>query len=70
MSEAWHPYTEPPSDTRSVILRFSANDAEIVVGFHSKDFNAYALSDRNARQLRFVHPTHWRELTKEERDEQ
>lgn len=68
MSETWHPYTEPPNDTRSVMLRFGEDDDdETAVGFHSKDFNAYALSDRNARQLRFVHPTHWRELTEEER---
>jgi len=59
----WHPYTEPPDDTRSIMLRFGDNDEGAVVGFHSKDFNAYALSDRSARRLNFVHPTHWRELT-------
>ena len=67
--DIWHPYTEPPDNMRQVMLRFSANDEEIVEGVHSKDFNAYALSDWNARRLRFVHPTHWRELTEEERDE-
>ncbi len=60
----WHPYTEPPDDTRWVILRFGDNDEEAVVGFHSKKYNAYAMSEQSERQFRFVHPTHWRELKK------
>ena len=67
MSDIWHPYTEPPSATRSVMLRFDPDGNRDCKGFYSYGFGWYALSDRNARQLRFVHPTHWRELTEEER---
>lgn len=49
------------------MLRFGDNDEGVVVGFHNKDFNAYAMTDRSARLLNFVHPTHWRELTKEKK---
>ena len=63
----WHPYTEPPDDTRSVMLRFGDNDERAVVGFCSKKYNAYAMSEQSESQFRFVHPTHWRELTEEEK---
>jgi hypothetical protein len=49
------------------MLRFGDNDERAVVGFCSKKYNAYAMSEQSERQFRFVHPTHWRELTEEEK---
>jgi hypothetical protein len=63
----WHPYTEPPDDMRSVMLRFDPDGHRDCQGFYSRDFGSYAGSETNARQLRFLHPTHWRELTKEKK---
>ena len=61
----WHPYTEPPDDTRSVMLRFDPDGHRDCQGVYAREFGSYAGSETNARQLRFLHPTHWRELTKE-----
>ena len=63
----WHPYTEPPDDTRSVMLRFDPQGNRDCVGFYSWDFGSYARSETNARRLNFVHPTHWQELTEEKK---
>ena len=63
--KTWHPYTEPPDDTRSVMLRFDPDGHRDCQGVYAREFGSYAGSETNARQLRFLHPTHWRELTKE-----
>ena len=65
--ETWHSYAEPPSDTRTVMLRFDQQGNHDCQGFYSYDFGSYARSETNARRLKFVHPTRWRELTEEEK---
>ena len=65
--ETWHPYTEPPDNMRQVMLRFDPEGNHDCQGFYSQHFSAYARSLRRIMQLRFLHPTHWRELTEEEK---
>ena len=65
--KTWNPYLEPPSDTRTVMLRFDPDGNRDRQGFYWHDFGVYARSETNARRLKFVHPTHWRELTEEEK---
>lgn len=64
--EHWHSYIEPPDDTRSVVLRFGLDGGMDRIGIYSKEFDSYALSEQSARQHRFAHPTHWKELTEVE----
>jgi len=63
----WHPYNEPPDDMRQVILRFGPDGRLDCTGFFCKACGAYAKSNKAAAEQRFVHPTHWRELTKEKK---
>ena len=65
--QTWHPYTEPPDNMRQVMLRFDTNGERDRQGFYSHVIGAYAGSPTSIMRLRFLHPTHWRELTEEEK---
>ena len=68
MSEqTWHPASEPPDNMRQVMLRFDPEGQHDCQGFYSHVIGAYARNEKRLMQLRFLHPTHWRELTEEER---
>jgi hypothetical protein len=65
--KTWHPYTEPPDNIRQVMLRFDPEGNRDCQGVYAREFGSYASIETNAWRLLFLHPTHWRELTEEEK---
>ena len=63
----WTPIDSPPAPLVPVMLRFGyADDAPQKPGFVSA-YGPWYCSHEAARHHRAVHPTHWRELTDDER---
>ena len=65
--EHWRPYTEPPNNSRHVMLRFGDDGQRDRRGYFSMNYQLYAGNQSAEHRHEFVHPTHWRELTEVER---
>ena len=66
MSTIWHPYTEPPNDSRRVRLRFDDDGKRDCNGFYAAAFGGYYKGKTGFYQHSPVHPTHWAELEEED----
>ena len=72
--EVWHLASEPPDTDRLVMLRFPEHGRRSVVAkqvgyFRSAKGGKYAFRKDGPFRSCPCHPTRWRELTEEERDE-
>ena len=65
----WHPASEPPNTERMVMLRFGDDGQQReCLGYYGNWYGAWGYTYLDGRvSIGTARPTHWRELTKEER---
>lgn len=56
---SWHPWSEPPHNSRLIVLRFSVDGRGDCKGRYVKQLGGYYKSDKSGANA--VHPKWWRE---------